>query len=90
MQTHPMSLDDVTEKQLRMTFSKQRTDSACGMGGWRVAELNALPPILLAKLADILKVADSTGKWPKSLERALISLIPKGKGERHWRCGLSP
>ena len=65
---------------MRMTLRKQRADSARGLDGWRVAELKALPPSLLAKLADILNVVESTGRWPKTLERALISLIPKGEG----------
>jgi len=59
---------------------RQSTLSASGMDGWRVAELKALPDFLLDKLAILLNVVEMTGTWPHTLERALVSLIPKGEG----------
>eukprot|EP00973_Karenia_brevis_P082496 11434733-Karenia_brevis.AAC.1 len=52
------------------------------MDGWRVAELKALPLPLLEALAVIFNVIEKRGRWPKALERALVSLIPKGAGSQ--------
>jgi hypothetical protein len=52
------------------------------MDGWRAAELKALPPPILARLAELLNTVEATGDWPQSLERATVSLIPKGDGCR--------
>ena len=76
----PMELSDLTADDLAATLAHQSAKSAAGMDGWRVAELKRLPPFLLSKLADLLNVVERSGQWPSSLERALITLIPKGEG----------
>eukprot|EP00660_Eupelagonema_oceanica_P019763 gene19763-biopygen20777 len=50
------------------------------MEGWRVRELKALSDPLLGRLAELYNVVERTGAWPAALERALVSLIPKGEG----------
>ena len=51
------------------------------MEGWRVAGLKDLPPpFLLDKFAQFLNRVETTGRWPRSLERALVRLVPKGEG----------
>ena len=50
---HEMCLTDLTADDLRLTLKRQHAKSACGMDGWRVSELKALPPFLLGKLADV-------------------------------------
>jgi hypothetical protein len=76
----PMILEDLTAADLQSTLAKQSTRCAAGMEGWRVAELKALPPFLLDKLAQLLNLVEKTGRWPRSLERALVTLVPKGEG----------
>ena len=76
----PMDLGDLTAADLQTTLAKQSTRCAAGMEGWRVAELKALPPFLLDKLAQLLNQVEKTGRWPRSLERALVTLVPKGEG----------
>lgn len=55
---------------------------AAGIEGWRVEELAALPDLLLDQLAEFYNVVERTATWPHSLERAVVSLIPKGQGSR--------
>ena len=76
----PMDLADLTAADLQSTLAKQSTRCAAGIEGWRVAELKALPPFLLDKLAQLLNQVEKTGRWPRSLERALVTLVPKGEG----------
>jgi hypothetical protein len=80
VQRVPMRLADLTAADLRRTLGSQSSKSAAGMDGWRVAELKALPDFLLGQLAALLNAVERTGRWPAALERALISLIPKGEG----------
>ena len=54
--------------------------SSSGMDGWRVRELRKLPEPILDMLACFFNMVKSTGCWPLSLQRALVSLIPKGQG----------
>jgi hypothetical protein len=76
----PMTLSDLTAADLRRALGRQGSHSAAGVEGWRVSELKELPDFLLGKLADLFNVIERTGQWPASLERALVSLIPKGDG----------
>ena len=39
IQSCPMELEDLTASSLRATLVKQSAKAACGMDGWRVAEL---------------------------------------------------
>ncbi len=75
-------LVDVTAKDLRQTLARMRKGQAAGMEGWRVAELKALPDLLLELLADLFNAVEFTGEWPPALERALITLIPKSTGRK--------
>ena len=76
-----MKLSKLDGNDLRKTLRKMKTKTSAGIEGWRMAELKQLPTPLLDKLADVFDVVERTGKWPKSLMRALISLIPKGNGD---------
>ncbi|CAE8613885.1 unnamed protein product [Polarella glacialis] len=79
-----MSADDndLTGKRLQEVLRRMRSAQACGMEGWRVSELRALPLPLLDRLAEFFVMVERSGKWPRSLERALITLIPKGDSAR--------
>ena len=67
-------------KRLREVLARMRSSQAPGMEGWRVQELKALPRHLLDRLAAFFNLVEDTGVWPKPLQRALVSLIPKGEG----------
>eukprot|EP00665_Eupelagonemidae_sp_cell47_P009218 gene9219-8160_t len=77
-----MKLEPLTAADLRRTLNRMSSQQACGMDGWRVAELKALPDVLLERLADVLNWVETTATWPAALENALVSLIPKGAGGR--------
>ena len=76
----PMVLHDLTADDLLKTLKTQSVRTACGMDGWRVAELKSLPIPLLTRMADMMNYIETQGRWPSALERALVSLIPKGEG----------
>eukprot|EP01064_Diplonema_japonicum_P036685 TRINITY_DN8334_c0_g1_i2.p2 TRINITY_DN8334_c0_g1~~TRINITY_DN8334_c0_g1_i2.p2 ORF type:complete len:117 (+),score=11.52 TRINITY_DN8334_c0_g1_i2:1615-1965(+) len=46
-----------------------------------MAELRAMPVTLLNAWAVLFNAIETTGRWPKALLTALVTLIPKG-GER--------
>eukprot|EP00660_Eupelagonema_oceanica_P019607 gene19607-biopygen16350 len=73
-------LPELTGDALRETLSRMAARQAGGMDGWRVRELRALPVPILDALAGLLNEVERSGQWPATLERALISLIPKGEG----------
>eukprot|EP00662_Eupelagonemidae_sp_cell21_P057404 gene57404-biopygen32076 len=78
---HPMpELRDLTGADLRATLARMPSRQAGGMEGWRVRELKALPEPLLDALAEVLNEVERQGAWPAALERALVTLIPKGEG----------
>ena len=79
VQTIPMNLGDLTAQDLRATLSKQSSRCAAGVEGWRVAELKALPDLLLDKLAQVLNKVEQSGRWPRALERALVALVPRAR-----------
>eukprot|EP00662_Eupelagonemidae_sp_cell21_P003736 gene3736-biopygen34283 len=77
---HPQPLSPLTADELRKTLARMSGSSAGGMEGWRPAELKALPTPLLTLLADVFNAIEATGEWPAALEKASITLIPKGNG----------
>eukprot|EP01064_Diplonema_japonicum_P028494 TRINITY_DN437_c0_g2_i2.p1 TRINITY_DN437_c0_g2~~TRINITY_DN437_c0_g2_i2.p1 ORF type:complete len:832 (+),score=117.96 TRINITY_DN437_c0_g2_i2:141-2636(+) len=76
-----MELRPLTGEDLRAVLAKKSTRTAPGVDGWRMAELRAMPVVLLDAWAELFNAVETTGKWPKALLTALVTLIPKG-GER--------
>ena len=72
-----MNVEALTRQRLKEKPSQMRTGSACGVEGWRMSELKRLPLVFLIRLAAFYNVIEETGTWPTSLERALITFIPK-------------
>ena len=70
------TVSKITAQELQQVLS--RMSGAAGAEGWRVSELRALPFVILQALEDMFNVIEETGIWPASLERACVSLIPKG------------
>ena len=73
-----MTIEDTTATRLKGILAKMRHSQAMGAEGWRVAEVRRLPIPLLSCLATSLHKVERLGKWPPSLEWAMVSLIPKG------------
>ena len=76
----PCSCPALDGAMLATTARRMKCGAAPGQDGWRVAELRALPPPLLDKLAEALNEVERTGKWPTTVARATVALLPKGEG----------
>ncbi len=76
----PWEVSDMTGEELRVLLGRMSGSSCVGIDGWRVEELKRLPTEILDMLADIFNLVEKLGKWPLSLQRALVTLIPKGQG----------
>jgi hypothetical protein len=81
IERHPMVLGDITGEELRAILAKKSAKGACGVDGWRMEELKALPVALLDGLACLLNLVENTGTWPRALTTALVSMIPKGESK---------
>ena len=55
---------------------------ACGIDGWRTAELFTLPLCILDAFAAVFNMIELTGVWPEALLTALVTLTPKGEGKQ--------
>eukprot|EP00973_Karenia_brevis_P003920 540747-Karenia_brevis.AAC.1 len=66
-----MEVGNITGAELQNLLAKCASQSACGMDGWRMAELRMLPVALLDGLAQIFNCIEKGGKWPKTLSTAL-------------------
>eukprot|EP00973_Karenia_brevis_P031998 4415865-Karenia_brevis.AAC.1 len=73
-----MEIEAITGEDLQRVLA--RMSGAPGADGWRVNELKALPLSILNALAEMLNLIEKAGKWPKGMQLALISLIPKSSG----------
>ncbi|KAJ9463785.1 Retrovirus-related Pol polyprotein from type-2 retrotransposable element R2DM [Diplonema papillatum] len=73
-----MDLRDVTGSELRDVLNKRKKKTtACGVDGWRLDELKALPDELLDGFATLFNLVEERGEWPKGMLTSLVSLIPK-------------
>ena len=59
-------------------FKKKSSCKASGLDGWKVAELQHLPPSGWIPFALVMKVAEATGVWPAALRLVSIASISKG------------
>ncbi|KAJ9441246.1 putative RNA-directed DNA polymerase from transposon X-element [Diplonema papillatum] len=75
---HPQEVGEITGTELRALLTKKGVKGACGIDGWRMAELKALPDLYLESLATLLNLVERTGIWPQAMRTALVSMIPKG------------
>eukprot|EP00665_Eupelagonemidae_sp_cell47_P008443 gene8443-2313_t len=78
----PMTMKPLTAADLAKTIARMKTKQAGGMDGWRAHELKHFPAEILELLAGLFNRIESTGEWPEALQRALVTLIPKGAGGR--------
>ena len=54
---------------------------APGPDGWSAEDLRLWPPCLLSGLADLLRLVERCGLWPKALAAADVVLLPKPGGD---------
>ena len=73
----PMELEDITSQDLRLALARMGNAQAAGMEEWRIVEIKSLPQFLLTRLVAFYNAVEEWGRWPASLERAAVTLIPK-------------
>ncbi|KAJ9447298.1 Retrovirus-related Pol polyprotein from type-2 retrotransposable element R2DM, partial [Diplonema papillatum] len=78
---HPCQLGPITADRLLSVARKKRVQSSCGVDGWRMREVAALPDTILEGFAAVLNEVEETGLWPDGVLDALVTLIPKGEGD---------
>ncbi|KAJ9445690.1 Retrovirus-related Pol polyprotein from type-2 retrotransposable element R2DM [Diplonema papillatum] len=78
---HPCQLGPITADRLRSVARKKGVQSSCGVDGWRMREVAALPDTILEGFAAVLNEVEETGLWPDGVLDALVTLIPKGEGD---------
>ena len=64
--------------QLRQVLLTYNANKDADPDGWRIAELKLWREPLLKRVADLLAVVESTGRWPEVLRRGETVLLPKG------------
>ncbi|KAJ9442878.1 Retrovirus-related Pol polyprotein from type-1 retrotransposable element R2 [Diplonema papillatum] len=80
VQHRPMQVTDITGEELRTILrERKKKSSACGVDGWRMDELKALPVPLMDAFASFFNLVEKEGRWPEGLLTALVSLIPKSE-----------
>ncbi|KAJ9465251.1 Retrovirus-related Pol polyprotein from type-2 retrotransposable element R2DM, partial [Diplonema papillatum] len=70
------SLPGSADQKVGVNKRKKKT-TACGVDGWRLNELKALPDELLDGFATLFNLVEERGEWPKGMLTSLVSLIPK-------------
>ena len=79
----PMELSALTGSHLRGILDKKgKKADACGIDGWRSAELYRLPLCLLDAFAQVFNLVETQGVWPEALLTALVTLTPKGDSKK--------
>ena len=64
---------------LRVTLGRMSGDSAAAHDGLTVRELKHLPDVLLQLFVEFYGLVEASGRWPRVLMLALVTLIPKGE-----------
>ncbi|KAJ9441747.1 RNA-directed DNA polymerase from mobile element jockey [Diplonema papillatum] len=79
-----MDLRDVTGSELRDVLNKRKKKTtACGVDGWRLDELKALPDELLDGFATLFNLVEERGEWPKGMLTSLDGwILPSQHGFR--------
>eukprot|EP01064_Diplonema_japonicum_P022674 TRINITY_DN326_c1_g1_i7.p1 TRINITY_DN326_c1_g1~~TRINITY_DN326_c1_g1_i7.p1 ORF type:complete len:1215 (+),score=217.14 TRINITY_DN326_c1_g1_i7:1591-5235(+) len=81
IEKNEMALLPLTGSDLREVLMKKTKKTSPGVDGWRMAELRAMPQVLLDAWAKMFNVIEVSGRWPEALLTALVTLVPKG-GEK--------
>ena len=79
-----MVLSDIAGQTLFNVLEKKSSKTACGIDGWRMAEIKRLPLPLLDAFADFFNKVEEEGEWPAVLTTALVKLLPKGEVAPVW------
>ncbi|KAJ9440233.1 Retrovirus-related Pol polyprotein from type-2 retrotransposable element R2DM [Diplonema papillatum] len=74
------NLNPITAERLRQVAKKKSVQTSCGVDGWRMREIAALPNAILESFVVVLNEVEETGFWPDGVLDAMVTLIPKGEG----------
>ena len=78
--TEPLRLPPLEADDLLRRLAKMPLEKATGLGRWSIADLKVLPVVCFCKLAALLQTIEAAGRWPPSLSKAKVTLIPKANG----------
>ena len=59
------------------TFPKKPANKATGLDGWKIKEIQVLPPCAWKAIKLFFTTVEASGKWPKSFHLVSITAIPK-------------
>ena len=80
VQTHNCQLSPLTVDAIREIAQKKSSQTSCGVDGWRMREIAALPDPLLSAFVEVFDAIEEHGIWPDGVLDSLVTLIPKGEG----------
>ena len=78
--TEPLRLPALDASDLSQRLTKMPLEKATGLDGWSVKDLKVLPEVCMHKLAAMLNTIEAVGRWPRTLSKAKVTLIPKANG----------
>ena len=76
------NIGDVTHTMLADAAASMKLSSSPGPGGWRVAEVRALPQQAWVEMMFLIHIYEKEG-FPEAMQEVWISLIPKSQLEEH-------
>ena len=65
---------------LRDQLKKVSKDMATGVDGWACRDPVHMEPRLWSLLAELLRLVEKVGIWPRRLAEGFIALVSKGQG----------
>ena len=81
--TNPVELPAFDFYHMWSLFQKKPIDKATGLDGWKVRELQALPPCAWKAIKLFFSTVEVCGEWPKAFTLVSMSAIPKTS---NWTC----
>ena len=76
----PIDCPSFTQHDLFRVIQKRPSYKASGLDGWLTAELKCLPPSGWYPFMLVMKLAETTGVWPRVVRLVSVSTISKGMG----------
>ena len=70
-------LPAISGARLRKVLNEMPGGKSKGYDSWAPNELRALPDTYLDALAQLLNDCEDQGRWPRTMGRPIIALIPK-------------
>ena len=80
VRTYDCPVTPISAATIRKIAMKKCSQTSCGVDGWRMREIAALPDPLLDAFVEVYNAIEEHGIWPDGVLDSLVSLIPKGEG----------